>query len=389
MVGLDDTVVVVGASIAGVTAVEELLGLGHRGRIVLIDSDNAEPYARPPLSKGVLTGADKPVSAQLPPLDRSRVEIVLGDRVVALDRDGQAVRLASGRAIAYGGLVIASGARARTLASLGKNASGVDEYVVRSLRDAVRLRDAITGASSIAIVGGGALGMEIASASVGLGLTTTVVTNEAPMLRQCGTWISDLVTRQAIASGVDIRINPDGASLVRCDDGQPAVQLSDTMLHADVIVSAVGDVPNVEWLEDTGIHCSPGVVVDSRCRVTDNIVAAGDVAAMGDPLRRSPQWSNAIDQARVAAAALMLGDAADELIHRPYFWTDQFALSLKMGGPAPFVGQPEIVDGSVDDLAAILQWNDSGRAKGALALNRRIPISRLHRVAGNPTPTPR
>ena len=100
MVGLDDTVVVVGASIAGVTAVEELLGLGHRGRIVLIDSDNAEPYARPPLSKGVLTGADKPDSAQLPPLDRSRVEIVLGDRVVALDRDGQAVRLASGRAIA-------------------------------------------------------------------------------------------------------------------------------------------------------------------------------------------------------------------------------------------------------------------------------------------------
>lgn len=389
MVGPDETVVVVGASIAGVTAVEELLGLGHLGRIVLIDSDDAEPYARPPLSKGVLTGADEPDSTQLPPLDRSRVEIVLGDRVVALDRDGQAVRLVSGRAIAYAGLVIASGARARTLADLGRNAAGVDEYVVRSLRDAVRLRDAITGASSIAIVGGGALGMEIASASVSLGLSTTVVTNEAPLLRQCGTWISDLITRQAVASGVDIRINPDGAALVRRKDGQLAVQLSDTMLHADVIVTAVGDIPNVEWLENTGIACSPGVVVDSRCRVTDNIVAAGDVASIGDPLRRNPQWANAIDQARVAAAALRHGDAADELIHRPYFWTDQFALSLKMGGPAPFVGQPDIVDGSVDDLAAILQWNEGGRATGALALNKRIPISRLHRVAGNPTPTPR
>jgi 3-phenylpropionate/trans-cinnamate dioxygenase ferredoxin reductase subunit len=389
MIGPDDTVVVVGASIAGVTAVEELIVRGHRGRIVLIDSDDAEPYARPPLSKGVLTGADEPSSALLPPLDRSRVQLVLGDQAVALDRKSQVVRLASGRAIAYSGLVIASGARARTLANLGKNTSGIDEHVLRSLRDVVRLRDAITDAASIAIVGGGVLGMEIASASVGLGLATTVITDEAPLLRQCGAWISDLVTRQAVASGVDIRIDPNGASLLRRSDGQPAVQLSDTMLHADLIVTAIGDIPNVEWLGDTGIHCSPGVVVDSRCRVTENIVAAGDVAAFGFPPRRNPQWSNAIDQARVAAAALMHGDAADELIHRPYFWTDQFALSLKMGGPAPFVGRPEIIDGSVDDLAAILQWNDNGRAIGALALNKRIPISRLHRVAGNPPATTR
>jgi NADPH-dependent 2,4-dienoyl-CoA reductase/sulfur reductase-like enzyme len=185
---------------------------------------------------------------------------------------------------------------------------------------------------------------------------------------------------------VTIHIHPEGARLVD-SAGRLAVRIADTLLEADIVVSAIGDVPNVEWLGSAGFRCRPGVVVDSRCRVSDRIVAAGDVAAFGEPPRRNPHWSNAIEQARAAAAALLLGEAAAPHVPRPYFWTDQFALAMKMGGRTPFRGEPQVIDGSVAELDAIVQWSHGGSPTGALAINRRIPISRLHRIAGNPLPT--
>ncbi|WP_102419268.1 NAD(P)/FAD-dependent oxidoreductase [Mycobacterium sp. 4858] len=386
MIELEETVVVVGASVAGITAVEELSRLGHRGPVILIDAEDGASYARPPLSKAVLTGAASPESTLLPELDCPRVQYLRGDAAAELNVEKREIKLASGRAVAYGGLVIATGSRARTLVDLGRNATGIKERVVRSLDDACQLRAVLQEAKSIVIVGGGVLGMEIASVAAGLGLHTTVATDEPPLLSHCGTFVSRLVAQQAEAHGVSIRIHPDGARLVD-RAGRLAVHIADTVLEADIVVSAVGDVPNVEWLQSSPLRCRPGVVIDSRCRVSDRIVAAGDVAAFGEPPRRTPHWSNAIDQARVAAAALLLGDAAIPHVPRPYFWTDQFSLAMKMGGRMPFRGEPLVVEGSVAKLDALVHWTQGGNPNGALAINKRIPISRLHRVAGNPLPT--
>ncbi len=386
MISPTDTVLVVGASIAGITAAEELVEMGHAGRIVLIDAEARPSYARPPLSKAVLLGTDAPESAFLPEPTGDRIERINGDAAVALDPIARIVRLASGRHVHYDGLVIATGSRARTLADLGCNPAALAERVLRTLDDARRLRDDLSSASSIAIVGGGVLGMELASAARSAGVRATVVTNEPPLLTQCGPFVSELVLRSARAHGVDVRIDPSGVNLVE-RSGRPAAMLGDAVIEADVVVTAVGDVPNVEWLVDSGIATVPGVVVDSRCRVSDRIVAAGDVAAFGTPARRTPHWSHAVEQSRIAAAALLLGDGAPIYTPRPYFWTDQFDLALKMGGATPFLGMPEVLVGSLDALDALVQWTDEGVPRGALAINRRVPIPRLHSLAGNHLPS--
>jgi NADPH-dependent 2,4-dienoyl-CoA reductase/sulfur reductase-like enzyme len=173
MIDPRETIVVVGASIAGTTAIEELLRLGHHGPITLVDAEDGASYARPPLSKAVLSGTDSPESTLLPRLDQSRVQYVRGDGAVGLDVAQRVVKLASGRALPYDGLVIATGSRARTLDDIGRNATGIDEHVVRTLADACELHTALQEAESIVIVGAGVLGMEIASVAAGLGLRTT------------------------------------------------------------------------------------------------------------------------------------------------------------------------------------------------------------------------
>ncbi|MCS5720775.1 FAD-dependent oxidoreductase [Herbiconiux sp. CPCC 203407] len=380
----DGTVVVVGASIAGITAVEELTARGHTGPIVLVEAEVSAPYAKPPLSKAVLSGAAEPESASIPLAESARIRRVRGDAAVRLDVAGSTVGLASGEPLPFDGLVIATGARARTVADLGGNTSGLEERVLRTLDDARRLRDELRTASAIVIVGAGVLGMELASVAASMGIAVTVLSNEAPLLSQCGPFVSALVEREARAHGVELVTDPSGVTLVE-RGGRLAARLGSTVYEGDLVVSAVGDRPNIEWLAGSGLVCLPGVVVDSRCRVTDRIVAAGDVAAFGSPPRRNPHWSNALDQARTAVAALLNGDEAPEYLARPYFWSDQFSLALKMGGHTPFLGEPDVLAGSLDDLDALVQWRRDGVPYGALAVNRRIAISKLHLAAGNPT----
>jgi NADPH-dependent 2,4-dienoyl-CoA reductase/sulfur reductase-like enzyme len=132
------------------------------------------------------------------------------------------------------------------------------------------------------------------------------------------------------------------------------------------VVTAVGDVPNTEWLGATG-----PLVVDARGRWRPDVVAAGDVAAY--PAGRTPLWTSAIEQSRVAAAALLRGDEAPAYVARPYFWTEQFGLSIKAAGRLPAAGDPVVVDGDGD--AVLLQWPGA-----AAAVNYRIPVPRLRRL---------
>jgi NADPH-dependent 2,4-dienoyl-CoA reductase/sulfur reductase-like enzyme len=369
-------VVVVGGSIAALTAVEMLRMEEFGGRITVLSAEDVPPYTRVPLSKGVLAGTESIDDVVLAPLSDD-VDLRLRTPATGLDLAARTVSTPSGP-VRYDGLVLATGGRARRLGTPDQ-----DERVLRSHRDGARLRTDLATASSVLVVGGGFLGMEIASTARGLGKEVTVVDLAPPLDRLLGTVAGGFVRSVAARAGVRIVVTDGGVRLL----GSPAptgVELVDgTRLEADLVVSAVGDVPNVEWLAGSGVPVHGGIVVDERCRVAPDVVAAGDVTvtARGDgALRRTPHWTAAVEQARTAVRALLHGDAAAP--HRPsqYCWTEQFGLDLKLVGDLDPQGEPAVLDGALEAGSALLAWPDATAPRTVLAVNHHTPPAKLKRL---------
>lgn len=369
-------VVIAGGSIAAVTAAQSLRAQGFEGEITLLSDEIHAPYSRVPLSKGVLSGKETPDSAALPALGED-VTVRLGARVAHLRPEHRRVILADGEEVPYDGLVIATGARARRLAASGQNG----EHVVRTLDDAAVLGDRIGAAASVLVVGGG-LGMEVASTCAELGLAVTVVDRDPPLRRLLGAWLADLVVEAARERGVRFVQAPDGVELV----GHPeiaGVNCGDRQLDADVVVSAVGDLANTEWLADSGLPLDGGLVVDPRCGVTPHIVAAGDVTVTrldGEVARRSPHWTNAVLQGQAAARTLLHGETALVPPPDPYYWTEQFGLDIKISGEIPAGTAPTVLAGDPRQRSTLLQWSHRGRPVAAASVNHRIPIVKLKKL---------
>ena len=367
-------IVVVGNGIAGLTACDTLRAEGFDGRITVIGDEPVAAYSRPALSKALLRGGDDLTSHLLPETTHGATEL-RGIAAVGLDVDRQRVRLADGDEVPYDALVISTGTRARRL-GLDSNR---DEYTVRTLADALALRARLASRPSVVVVGGGPLGMEIASGAVGAGCTTTLVAKGMPLASHLGALLAARFRDAALAQGLTI-VTADSAELVT-RDGASVVALGDgTVIEAEVIVSAIGDAANVEWLATSGVLTGGALVVDTRGLVRPNIAAVGDVAAFPHAGRvaRVPLWTSAIDQAKVAAAALLRPDAL-ELAFQQYFWTEAFGLSLKAIGPTPVTGEAEIVEGTGEQ--GVLRWRQSYGSATAVALDYRIPIPKLRRVA--------
>jgi 3-phenylpropionate/trans-cinnamate dioxygenase ferredoxin reductase component len=366
-------VVIVGNGIAGVTAADSLRDAGYDGELTLVGDEEHAAYSRPALSKALLR--DEPTAHVLPPTSHGAVEL-LGIAAVGLDVERRRVLLDGGQSLPYDGLVVASGCRARRLGGTGEHD---DVLSLRSLDDAWRLRARMADRPSVVVVGDGPLGMEIASSCLAGGCEVTLVSQGRPLALQLGDFLSDVVVSAARARGLRI-VTTAEASLERSDGRSHVVLAEGGRLEAGLVVTAVGDEPNVEWLAGTGLLCDGRLQVDSRGRVTPEVVAAGDVAAVPTPfgVRRVPLWSSAIEQGRVAATALVHGDAVEPLESRPYFWTEQFGLVLKAVGHLPLAGAPEVVDGDLADLAAVLRWG--GPHPAAVALNVRMAIPRLRRL---------
>lgn len=367
----------VGGSIAAVTAASTLRTEGWAGEVVVVSEEEGLPYSRVPLSKGVIAGAQAAASAALPALPED-IELRSGSRAVALHPERHLVELADGTSLTYDGLIVATGARARRLASAGQRG----ELVVRTLTDAQAVADRIVGASSAVIVGAGFLGMEVASTLRQQGLAVTVVDRDPPLHRVLGPWLADVMAAAAADHGVRLVHAPDGVELV----GDPISAVAcgnDELLEADVIVSAVGDLPNVEWLMSSGLPLAGGLVVDEYCRVSPTITAAGDVTVRESSpgtYRRTPHWTNAVTQGQAAARSL-LDDGAEPCRTDHYFWTEQFGINLKIAGALPVQGEPEVLAGSLDDRSALLQWRTDGTPTAAAALNHRMAVVKLKGLA--------
>ncbi|MFG2026522.1 NAD(P)/FAD-dependent oxidoreductase [Streptomyces sp. NPDC048825] len=370
-------IVVVGGSIAAVTAAQSLRTEGYDGQVTVLSQEPHPPYSRVPLSKGVLAGRESVESALLPPPGED-IEFRTGARAVQLDVRGRAVTLTDGTQVPYDGLVVATGARARRL-------TGGGDLVVRTLDDASALASRLADARSAIVLGGGFLGMEIATTCRALGLEVTVIDLVPPLLRLLGPWLAGLAVAATRDHGIRVRVEPDGVDVL----GEHRVRCGESVVEADVIVCAVGDVPNTGWLKDSGLtlDAGGGLVADTCCRVAPGVVAAGDVVSRQG--RRTPHWTNAVEQGRAAAASMLHGESARPYRPDPYFWTEQSGLDIKISGELPLTGPPEVLAGSVDDRSALLRWRHDGGTATAVAVNHRLPVIKLKGLgAGAPIPAP-
>ncbi|MFJ8270740.1 NAD(P)/FAD-dependent oxidoreductase [Streptomyces sp. NPDC094154] len=372
-------VVVVGNGIAGLTAADTLREAGFDGELTIVGDEQHPAYSRPALSKSLLLDGDDTSSHELPPAGHGASEL-LGVRATGLDLDRQLVMLDDGTALPYDRVVLATGSRARRLSDLP------GEVTLRGLDDALSLRGRLATGPSVVVVGGGPLGMEIASGCLAGGCKVTLVSQGAPLILQLGPYLADVFVKAALGQG--LTVVETAAARLEGSDGSTRVVLDEGgVLEAEVILTAAGDVPNTEWLAESGLIAKGAIPVDERGLVRPDVAAVGDLAAFPTPqgLRRIPLWSSAIEQAKVAARALVRGDEAPPLQFQPYFWTEQFGLSLKAVGNLPVEGEPEYVEGRPGGGPALMRWSQEDGTGDAVALNYRIPIPRLRRMTRTAT----
>ncbi|MFF5607457.1 NAD(P)/FAD-dependent oxidoreductase [Streptomyces cellulosae] len=368
-------VVVVGNGIAGLTAADTLRDAGFDGELTVVGDEPHPAYSRPALSKALLLDGDDLSSHELPPPGHGATEL-LGVRATGLDLERRLVTLDDGTALPYDRVVLATGSRARRLSSLP------GELTLRGLDDALALRARLAVKPSVVVVGGGPLGMEIASGCLAAGCAVTLVTQGPPLILQLGPYLADVFVRAARERG--LTVVETAAARLEGDEGTPRVILAEgRVLEAEVVLTAAGDVPNTEWLAGSGLPAGGPLPVDGRGLVRPDVAAVGDLAAIPTArgVRRVPLWSSAIEQAKTAARALLRGaDEVPPLDFQSYFWTEQFGLSLKAVGDLPVEGGPEYVDGEPGGGPALMRWPREDGTAAAVALDYRIPIPRLRRM---------
>lgn len=379
-------IVVVGNGIAGLTACDSLRSAGFDGELTVVGAERHHPYSRPALSKALLHGVngngDDALRAHELPAPSHEATEMLGVSATGLDADARRVRLDGGGELQYDGLVIASGSRARRLAPGPRYGGPPQELTLRTIEDAITLRQRVASRPSVLVVGGGPLGVEIASGCLEAGCEVMLVSDANPLSRQLGDHLSGLFTFAAVRHGLRL-VNGGKARFIDSDVGTRIALADGTELEADLVVTAIGDEPNIGWLAGSDLLMNGQLRADSRGRLRPDIVAAGDVAffptARG--LQRVPLWTSAIDQAKAAALGLLQGDAAPELTFQPYFWTEGFGLSLKSVGFTPVAGPPDYCEPGEDRDSMLLRWEDKDGSGTSAAINYRIPVPKLRRLA--------
>jgi len=380
-------IVIAGASLAALEAAATLRREGFTGSLTLVGDEAHEPYDRPPLSKQVLEGwvpAERTALPEPPALD---AQWRLGVAASGLDLGAKQVRLADGEEVGFDRLLIATGVRPRLWPDPSEAAlDGV--FVLDTRRNAADLQQRLAaGPRRVLVIGGGFIGSEVASVCRGLGLAVTVAERgPVPLVGALGRVVGAIAGDIQRDHGVDLRCGVSVTGLEGDPSGRlRSAQLSDgTELDADVAVVALGSVPNVEWLDGSGLAVGPwGVACDAGTRaftvdamVTDDIFVAGDVARFPHPLYNYQflalaHWGNAVAQAEVAAHN-MISSQADRWPHLaiPSFWSTQFDTEIKSVGVPTFADQVVITQGSAADRRFVAVYGYRGRVTGAVAFNQ-------------------
>jgi NADPH-dependent 2,4-dienoyl-CoA reductase/sulfur reductase-like enzyme len=358
-------IVVVGASAAGLAAAETLRREGYHGTLTLVGDETPAPYDRPPLSKQLLAGeweSDRLALRTCADLAALDLDLRLGIAATGLRLADRTVTLADGSEVPYDALVLATGVRPRRL-------PGEGAHVLRTLDDALMLRERLTPGRRLVVVGAGFLGAEAAAVACRLGAHVTLLEPApVPLAHAVGTEVGEVLTRAHRDRGVDLRcgvtvteVTEDG---VRLADGE--------VVEAEEVLVAVGSLPNTEWLEGSGLALGDGVICDEYCEAARNVYAAGDVARWYNPLFgtsiRIEHRTNAAEQGMAAARNLLRPQARKPFAPVPYFWSDQYDMRIQAYGFLRGHDEVAVVDGGLGERRFVAVYRTGERVSGALAV---------------------
>jgi 3-phenylpropionate/trans-cinnamate dioxygenase ferredoxin reductase subunit len=333
-------VVILGAGHAGGTAAALLRQYGHQGPITLIGDEPIPPYQRPPLSKAWLKGEADADALALKPLEfyaEHGIHFQPSTRAVKLERSAQLVHLQDGSTVHYDLLILATGARAIALPIEGADLAGV--MFLRTAADAEQLKAAVGPGKTLAVVGGGYIGLEVAASGRALGAEVVVLEREERLLaRVACNALSDFFRSYHEQHGVVFEMGCSVVGFEGANGHVTGVKLADgRTLPCDAVVVGVGAAPNDELADDCGLETARGVVVDLEARSSDpKIFGIGDVAHRPMPIYgrmfRMESVPNALEQAKQAAAAIT--GRAPPPAEVPWQWSDQYDLKLQIAGYA-------------------------------------------------------
>lgn len=360
-----ERVVVAGAGQAAQEAAIALRRGGYAGTLTLVGDEPHLPYQRPPLSKSYLEGGMSAADLHLEThesLAERDIAFRSSRSVTAIDRKARCVHLSSAEMLPYDHLILATGSRPRTIAGFEAALS------LRTLDDADILRARLASAKSAIVIGAGFIGLEFAAMANAMGVDLTVVEREAQVMsRVSSATVAMACQRHHEARGVNFLLSRQVVSLsgtgVTLDDGET--------LHADIVLSAIGVVPNDELARDCGLETANGIVTDAFLRTSDPAISAiGDCASF--PVASSARHvrlesvQNAVDQGLYVAARILGAGAPYGQV--PTFWTDQSGLRLQIAGlPSPH--GTSVLRGDLQSGFSVFHL-DNGRLIWAESINR-------------------
>jgi 3-phenylpropionate/trans-cinnamate dioxygenase ferredoxin reductase subunit len=386
--------VVIGASYAGIQAALAAREAGYLEPITVLTDEDCLPYERPPLSKDFLTGEtseQKLILRDHAFFERSRIELRIGQRAIEIDRRARRVALAGNGLLGFDKLLIAAGSRARRLSVPGVKLDGV--CYLRSVADAVSLRARLAQSAEIVVIGGGFIGLEVASSAAKLGKKVTIIESASRVLgRAISPVVSRFLVETHVAAGIEVKLKATVSSLEGRHGRIAKVRLADGLrLAADLVVVGIGGIANDELAKAAGIKCSDGIVVDEHGRTeAPEIYAAGDCARHfsrhADGWIRLESVQNAQDQARAAGLAIAGSHVPYESV--PRFWSDQHDVRLQIVGLSARHDSLAIRGSPQDKQFSVFYYRE-GKLLAADSVNRpgdQMVARRL--IAARISPTP-
>ena len=330
-----EIIVIVGAGQAGASAILELRANKYEGKIILIGDETHLPYERPPLSKDVIL---KPEDTKIEILSEEKlvdlgVITIRGNGVVKINSDAKTVELQNGDVVAYDKLLLATGGAARRLPNF--DALGKNVYTLRNLEDSQALVSVLQAGKRIVLIGGGVIGLELASSARFKDCEVTVIEMGAMVMgRSSPRILSEFLLEQQKLAGVDVRLE---TSIADCSlEGEEVIitLANGDVLRADAVVYGIGIVPNAQLATDAGLDVNVAIIVNENCQTSNaDIYAAGDVATQlrdcGNH-RRVETWENANLQAGIFARHVM--GAEHPMPNPAWFWTDQLDINYQFVG---------------------------------------------------------
>lgn len=382
-------ILVVGASLAGARAAQNLRVEGFEGELTLIGSESHLPYDRPPLSKGILSGETDAENLTLNPASTyadASIELLLGEPASKLNTAKQILTV-GGEQLSYDALIIATGATPRKLSGIPQ-ISGVE--VLRTIDDALAIKARLKKDARVVVIGAGFIGSEVASSAARQGCHTTVVeAARTPLTRGLGAQMGKICGDLHSANQVTLLTGTTVQRVIGIEQVEAVLLSNGLTLPADLVVVGIGVEPCTGWLTNSGLEISDGIVCNPYLNAgAPGVYAIGDVAKVpnqwiGPEPKRFEHWTAATEQAMLVAKNLLSPEAAKPYNSVPFVWSDQYGSRIQIAGNPEGTDQAQVLVGSTASNSFVAGYRNSESLTGVMALNSIKPFVQYRRLLMN------